>query len=124
MTVVPISESPRGAAQSSGAVSHEHDHAAAQEAVGHDEPIRFDIAMTGAEGCGVRVLGLIVRRGWYLAAAELLPGRPGEARRMTVDVLRRDETRRLETLKSQLERLHDVTDVDYFDPAEEGERHG
>jgi acetolactate synthase regulatory subunit len=59
-----------------------------------------------------------------VAGAALRPGRPGETRRMTVDVLRRDATRRLQTLKSQLERLYDVTDVDYFDPAEEGERHG
>jgi acetolactate synthase regulatory subunit len=101
-----------------------HDHGAAAAAADRDLPIRFEIGLTGAEGSGVRVLGLIVRRGWYLAACELLPGRPGDTRRMTVDVLRRDETRRLETLKSQLERLHDVTDVDYFDPAEEGERNG
>jgi acetolactate synthase regulatory subunit len=101
-----------------------HDHVAAADAADHDLPIRFDIGLTGAEGSGVRVLGLIVRRGWYLAAAELKPGRPGQKRRMTVDVLRRDETRRLETLKSQLERLYDVTDVDYFDPAEEAARHG
>jgi acetolactate synthase regulatory subunit len=102
----------------------EADRDAAEEASSRAEPIRFNIGLTGAEGSGVRVLGLIVRRGWYLAGAELLPGRPGDKRRMTVDVLRRDETRRLETLKNQLERLHDVTDVDYFDPAEEGERHG
>ena len=138
MSVVPITGSSSGpmsgstegdyqdGAQraTSGGVSHDHDHAAAVDAADHDLPIRFDILMTGAEGCGVRVLGLIVRRGWYLAAAELLPGRPGETRRMTVDVLRRDETRRLETLRSQIDRLHDVIDVDYFDPAEEGERHG
>ncbi len=111
MSVVPMTEAA-------------HDHAAAEDAAKRDLPIRFDIGMTGAEGCGVRVLGLIVRRGWYLYGAELLPGRPGDKRRMTVDVLRRDETRRLQTLKSQLERLYDVTDVDYFDPAEEGERHG
>jgi acetolactate synthase regulatory subunit len=104
--------------------SPEDVHAAAEQAAEADQPIRFNIGLTGAEGSGVRVLGLIVRRGWYLAAAELLPGRPGETRRMTVDVLRRDETRRLETLKSQLERLYDVTDVDYFDPTEESDRHG
>ena len=115
MSVVPMAGAQSGAP---------HDHAAAADAADHDLPIRFDIGMTGAEGCGVRVLGLVVRRGWYLYGAELLPGRPGASRRMTVDVLRRDETRRLETLKSQLERLHDVTDVDYFDPAEEGASHG
>lgn len=122
MSVTPIAGAPLDAA--SGQAAHEHDHAVAETTAAHDLPIRFDIGLTGAEGSGVRVLGLIVRRGWYLAGAELLPGRPGDARRMTVDVLRRDETRRLETLKSQLERLHDVTDVDYFDPAEEGESHG
>jgi acetolactate synthase regulatory subunit len=134
MSVVPISGSQSGVMSGSTegdyqdsatrTVSHNHDHVAATDASEHGLPIRFDILMTGAEGCGVRVLGLIVRRGWYLQAAELLPGFPGETRRMTVDVLRRDETRRLETLKSQIDRLHDVIDVDYFDPAEEGERNG
>ncbi len=116
MSVVPITDAPAPGA--------EHDHAAAERSVLLNLPIRFNIGLTGAEGSGVRVLGLIVRRGWYLYGAELLPGRPGDKRRMTVDVLRRDETRRLETLKSQLERLYDVTDVDYFDPAEEGEGNG
>ena len=83
----------------------------AQEVAADAAPIRFDLAMTGAEGCAVRALGVIVRRGWYLAAAELHPGRPGDKRRLTVDVFQRDDSRSVETLQRQLERLHDIETV-------------
>lgn len=83
--------------------------------VANETPIRLHLAMTGAEGCAVRALGLIVRRGWYLHATELLPGQPGEKRAMTVSVLRRDATRNLPTLLSQLERLFDLETVTVLD---------
>ncbi|MGF1462700.1 MAG: hypothetical protein ACFB2Z_05995 [Maricaulaceae bacterium] len=81
------------------------------------EPVRLELRMTGAEGCAVRALGLIVRRGWYLVAAHLQPGLPGETRTLTVDVLRRDEARAVETLKRQLERLYDLDAVTILDDA-------
>lgn len=76
-----------------------------------DTPVTLHLEMTGAEGCAVRALGVIVRRGWYLYAAELHPGRPDAPRELTVHVLQRDETRSLETLQRQLERLHDMVRV-------------
>ncbi len=91
------------------------------EHVAHETPVRLHLAMTGAEGCAVRALGVIVRRGWYLHAAELHPGQPGEARAMTVDVLARDASRAVATLKSQLERLYDMEAVTVMAaPSEEG----
>lgn len=83
--------------------------------VAHETPVTLRLEMTGAEGCAVRALGVIVRRGWYLHAAELLPGQPGEKRAMTVSVLRRDATRNLPTLISQLERLFDLETVTVLD---------
>ncbi len=85
--------------------------------VAHETPVRLHLAMTGAEGCAVRALGVIVRRGWYLHAAELHPGQPGETRAMTVDILARDASRAVTTLKSQLERLYDMDAVTIVGPA-------
>lgn len=84
-------------------------------------PIRLELEMTGAEGCAVRAFGVIVRRGWYLVAAKLHHGLPGDKRRMTVEVLRRDESRSLETLKRQLERLYDMEAVSVYDSADDAQ---
>ncbi len=83
-------------------------------------PIRLRLEMSGAEGCAVRALGVIVRRGWYLHAAELLGGMPGDKRVMTVDVLARDESRIITTLIRQLERLYDMEAVTVLNDAPAG----
>lgn len=81
-------------------------------------PIRLRLDMTGAEGCAVRALNVIVRRGWYLYDAQLDAGMPGDKRVLTVRVLPRDEARLTPTLIRQLERLYDVETVTVLDDAD------
>jgi len=74
---------------------------------------RLNIQLRDRHGATIRTLGMMERRGYRLKTCVL--GEPdGESREMTVTVM---STRPGDLLKRQLERLHDVLDVE-LKPAE------
>jgi acetolactate synthase II small subunit len=78
---------------------------------------RIEIAFDAAEGAVLRMLGLVERRGFEVGGIAMKAAQ-GEGA-LSLDVIARDPSRRLEIVAGQLRRLHDVRKVSIF-PSEPG----
>ena len=73
---------------------------------------RVGIEFVPIEGALVRLLGLIERRGFEVRGVAMAErAGAGEYAALTVDVVPRDPSRRLDVLELQLRRLHGVHDI-------------
>ena len=70
---------------------------------------RLVISFTPAEGAVVRMLGLVERRGYSLVGLAMEERANGAS--ITLDVEPRDQSRRVEVIARQLDRLVDVNSV-------------
>lgn len=73
--------------------------------------VRLLLTLHAVEGSVIRAIGLAERRGWTLAGLELTPA-GGDLQRLRLDLEPRQDSRNVEVLKRQLERLYDVERVD------------
>ena len=70
---------------------------------------RIEIAFDPAEGAVLRMLGLVERRGFEVGAIAM-HAEAGKGA-LSLDVIARDPSRRLDVIAGQLRRLHEVRDV-------------
>lgn len=78
---------------------------------------RISIEFAIAEGAVLRMLGLVERRGFLVSGIGMTEHEDGETASMMIEVVPRDDGRRLDVLDLQLRRLHGVRRVSLFSPS-------